>query len=223
MILSRWVWPLVPPPPVKSKIRSFCTSTAMRALRRAGGCRDRRSMERRSTAASVRAHGSAAGERSSAVLRRPKSGRAKQPRQMHNGRMQARSAEADGPRSRPAQGRRPAAHATTFTILCGTTITFFGRLPSSARCTASSASTAASISAVVGVARHGDVGALLAVDLHRQRDGVLDQEVGLERRPGLVATSVAWPSAAQHSSARCGIIGWNSRTRMSAASRTAQR
>src|SRR5438128_9525785 len=31
-----------------------------------------------------------------------------------------------------------------------------------------------------------------------------------------------WPSAAQHSSARCGIMGWNSRTRMSAASRTAQ-
>ena len=39
---------------------------------------------------------------------------------------------------------------------------------------------------------------------------------------GSSATSVVWPSAAQHSSARCGIIGWNSRTMMPAASRIAQ-
>jgi hypothetical protein len=39
---------------------------------------------------------------------------------------------------------------------------------------------------------------------------------------GSSATSVAWPSAAQHSSARCGIIGWNSRTMIEAASRIAQ-
>ena len=83
------------------------------------------------------------------------------------------------------RGRACGAQATTFTILCGTTMTFFGRLPSSARCTASSARTAASISAIFGVPRHGHVGPLLAVDLHRQSDGVLDQQLRLERRPGL--------------------------------------
>ena len=36
-----------------------------------------------------------------------------------------------------------------------------------------------------------------------------------------VATRVSWPSAAQHSSARCGIMGANSRTRMSPDSRKA--
>src|SRR3954465_7206595 len=41
----------------------------------------------------------------------------------------------------------PTLHATTFTIRCGTTITFLGGFPSSARWIASSASTAASISA----------------------------------------------------------------------------
>src|SRR5262245_16779619 len=40
-------------------------------------------------------------------------------------------------------------YTTTFTIRCGTTITLRGALPSSARCTASSASTAASITALV--------------------------------------------------------------------------
>ena len=55
-------------------------------------------------------------------------------------------------------------------------ITFFGGLPSSARFTASSARTAASISALRGVRAHRHVGALLAVDLDRQRDRVLDQQ-----------------------------------------------
>src|SRR5262249_22795670 len=65
--------------------------------------------------------------------------------------------------TRPAQARLPAVphpdgrrtrtdpcacHATTLTILCGTTITFFGGLPSSARFTASRAKTAVSISAL---------------------------------------------------------------------------
>src|SRR3954469_15320864 len=39
-------------------------------------------------------------------------------------------------------------YATTFTILCGTTMTFLGALPSSARRTASNSSTARSISAL---------------------------------------------------------------------------
>ena len=87
-------------------------------------------------------------------------------------------------------------------------ITFFGDLPSSAFFTASSASTAASISAVAGLARHCDVGALSPVDLHRQRHRVLDQQIALDLRPGACGDQASsWPSAAQHSSARCGIIG----------------
>ena len=54
-------------------------------------------------------------------------------------------------RSRRQTGRAPkqrtVSQATTFTILCGTTMTFFGRLPASARCTASRARTALSMSA----------------------------------------------------------------------------
>ena len=57
-------------------------------------------------------------------------------------------------RERPCPGQRPAGafastaryQTTTFTILCGTTMTFFGLLPSSAFFTASRARTAASIS-----------------------------------------------------------------------------
>jgi len=57
-------------------------------------------------------------------------------------------------RERPCAGQRPAGafastaryQTTTFTILCGTTMTFFGLLPSSAFFTASRARTAASIS-----------------------------------------------------------------------------
>ena len=75
-------------------------------------------------------------------------------------------------------------YATTFTILCGTTMTFLGALPSSARCTASNSSTAALDLGISGVARDRHVGALLAVDLHRQGDGVLNQQRGLDLRPG---------------------------------------
>ena len=72
-------------------------------------------------------------------------------------------------RRRDRRSGRPSidGHATTFTILCGTTMTFFGRLPSRAFCTASSARTAASISAGRGVARHGHVRPLLTVNLDR--------------------------------------------------------
>ena len=63
-------------------------------------------------------------------------------------------------------------------------ITFFGDLPSSALFTASSARTAASISALAASRAHGHVRALLAVNLHRQRQRILDQKVALDLRPG---------------------------------------
>ena len=36
---------------------------------------------------------------------------------------------------------------------------------------------------VAGIARYGDVGALFAVDLDRQRQRLLDQELGFDFRP----------------------------------------
>ena len=160
-------------PPVKSKIRSFCSSTAMRASGVPLGASIGSTVDRAQALAQARA----AGQRLLAVERLEAAGQQAAKRQ--RGRQTRRS-------GRPSLGGQ----ATTFTILCGTTMTFFGRLPSSAFCTASSASTAASISAAVGVARHGDVGPLLAVDLDRQSNGVLDQQGRLDlpararRRPG---------------------------------------
>ena len=75
---------------------------------------------------------------------------------------------------------------TTFTILCGTTITFLGGFPSSARWTASSASTAASILRGVSVAGNRDFSAPLAVDLYRQGDRISTSRAGSSGRPGLV-------------------------------------
>ena len=86
-------------------------------------------------------------------------------------------------------------------------MTFFGLWPPSAFFTASRARTAASISLFVGVAIDGHFGPFFAVYLDGQRDGPLDQQLRFDLRPILFATSVLWPSAAQHSSARCGIIG----------------
>ena len=99
---------------------------------------------------------------------------------------------------------------TTFTILCGTTMTLRTALPSSACFTASSAKTAASISGFWARARNRDLAALLAVDLDRQGHRVFDQQIALDFRPGGFGDQPWWPSACQHSSARCGIIGANS-------------
>ena len=90
------------------------------------------------------------------------------------------------PRNAPA--RRAPCHwrrlATTLTIRPGTMITFLGDLPSSAFFTASSARTAASISALLASRGDRHFRPLFAVNLYRQRQRVLDQKVALDRGPG---------------------------------------
>ena len=102
-------------------------------------------------------------------------------------------------------------------------ITLRTGLPSKACFTASSAKTAASISGFCGVPGHRDITALLAVDLHHQRDGVFDQQIAFDlrarpppkpARTGRAPASTPRPDAASS--------GANSCTRMTAASRTAQ-
>ena len=105
----------------------------------------------------------------------------------------------------------------------GTTITFLGALPSSARMTASSAKALCSTVSSVGVPRTiWMVAAQLAVHLHRDGDAV-----GYQQRR-IVASARAFrppachgPAPASSSSARCGIIGADSSTRASSASRRA--
>src|SRR5262249_53459575 len=114
-------------------------------------------------------------------------------------------------------------HATTLTILCGTTITFLGGLPSSARFTASSAKTAVSIS--VFAAFRATVTSPRFLPLIWTGSVIVFSTRSSPSSAGQAsdATSVLGPRAAQHSSAKCGTMGWNSRTRTSAASRTAHR
>ena len=106
-------------------------------------------------------------------------------------------------------------YATTFTILCGTTMTFFGGLPSSARCTASSASTAASISVFAASRATVTSARFLPLTCTGRVIGVLDQQRGARpaarapRRPGSCGRappSIPRPDAA--SSARTAAPGF---------------
>ena len=85
---------------------------------------------------------------------------------------------------RPGAAALPEVQATTLTIRRGTMITFFGDLPSSTLFTASSARTAASISALLALRATVTSARFLAVDLYRQRQRILDQKVALDRGPG---------------------------------------
>ena len=138
------------------------------------------------------------------------------------------AARRPGPASASAAAIRaepglPRLSATTLTILCGTTITFLGGLPVKRPFYRIERQNGSLDLGVRRIAGNCDIGALLAVDLDRKVMVSSISSSGSSFGQGSRATSVRWPSAAQHSSARCGIIGWNSRTRMSTASRTAQR
>ena len=103
-------------------------------------------------------------------------------------------------------------------------ITLRGGLLSIARTTPSRASAARSIRFGVGVPLDRQLAPLLAVDLHDISDvGSRRCRLRSATGQGLWATKVLWPSASQHSSARCGIIGAKQWTRMSPASAKAAR
>ena len=98
-------------------------------------------------------------------------------------------------------------------------MTFFGLLPSSAFITASSARTAASISAFPASRATVTSARFLPLICTGKVMVFSTKSSGSSWGQASAETRVLWPSAAQHSSARCGIIGWNRRTRMSPASR----
>ena len=76
-------------------------------------------------------------------------------------------------RERQAEGRgSELSHATMFTMRLGTTITFLGALPSSARLTPSSAKRGGFDLLGLGILGHADLAAALAVDLHGDGDAV---------------------------------------------------
>ena len=62
-------------------------------------------------------------------------------------------------------------------------MTFFTALPSSARCTPSSATAAFSIVAGIGVAFDDEIRALLAVHLHRQTHHIFDDQAVVRNGP----------------------------------------
>src|SRR5579871_2643001 len=119
------------------------------------------------------------------------------------------------------QGAR-VTQTTTFTILCRTIMTFLGCLPSKAFLTASSARTPASISSFAASRATVTSARFLPLIWTGKVTVSSTSSAGSTSGQAADATGVWWPSTAQHSSARCGIIGWKSCTRMSAASRIAQ-
>ncbi len=92
-----------------------------------------------------------------------------------------------GERSAASRGsqdlRSFASHATTFTILCGTMMIFFTALPSSARWTPSSASTAFSMAAWSALRSIEEIRPFLAVHLHRQSYHIFDDKALVRNRP----------------------------------------
>src|SRR6185437_5716061 len=93
-------------------------------------------------------------------------------------------------------------HTTTLTILPGTTITFLVVLPSSAFCTASSARTSVSISALAAAGDTVTSARFLPLTWTGSVTVSSTSSAGSTAGQGACATSVSWPSAAQHSSAR---------------------
>ena len=63
---------------------------------------------------------------------------------------------------------------------------------------------------ILGAPWHGHITPFLAVDLNHQGHGVFNQQIAFDLGPIGLRNQPGCPSTAQHSSARCGIIGANS-------------
>src|SRR5690242_315404 len=114
---------------------------------------------------------------------------------------------AAGEQQRQRREGRKLPHATRFTSRSGTTITFFGALPSSRRTTLSLASAAASVAARSVPLGSVSVSRSLPLTWIAIVTSSSTSNAGSTAGQGALATRPSWPAAAQASSATCGTIG----------------
>ncbi len=114
-------------------------------------------------------------------------------------------------------------HTTTLTILFGTTITRLGALPASARTISGSANAAVSATSLGVSLANCKVPRSLPLSCTAMVTVSSTKSASSASGQGELASSDLWPSACHSSSARCGVIGPARRTKISSASRNAQR